>query len=150
MAIARPFGVSALGRSLTVSVHTARAQPDCLWGRQLGGEVATCTQNADSSGRTVERFHSSRRSEAAPGTRQGKRKTLRPKGLGRVGDTGFEPSSADIGAAFRSHRCRVDLSTGVRFCITDQASVTMLSHWSHMGNTQGLRIKLHQDYWVRV
>jgi hypothetical protein len=48
---------------------------------------------------------------------------------------GFEPSSADIGVAFRSHRCRVELSSCVRFCVTDQASVTMIARWARMGNT---------------
>jgi hypothetical protein len=52
-----------------------------------------------------------------------------------VGDTGFEPSSADMGAVFQSHRRRVELASFVRFCVTDQASVTMIARLARMGNT---------------
>lgn len=51
-----------------------------------------------------------------------------------VAAVGFEPSSADIGAAFRLHRCRVELTSFVRFCITDQASFAMIARWVRTGN----------------
>jgi hypothetical protein len=57
------------------------------------------------------------------------------KTLQEVAAVGFEPSSADISVASRSRRCRIELSTAVRFCITDQASLAMIARWAHMGNT---------------
>jgi|SRR5579883_773359 len=57
------------------------------------------------------------------------------KAFGRVGNTGFEPNRMHVSAAFGSHRFRVELSSVAVFCITDQASVTMVARWSRMGNT---------------
>src|SRR5579883_2741343 len=57
------------------------------------------------------------------------------KAFGRVGNTGFEPNRMHVSAAFGSHRFRVELSSVAGFCVTDQASVTMVARWARMGNT---------------
>src|SRR5262245_20943719 len=49
--------------------------------REVGRSGLAATHVAGSLCGTVERFHSFHRSEAAPSTRQGKRKTLRLKGF---------------------------------------------------------------------
>ena len=52
-----------------------------------------------------------------------------------VAAVGFEPSSRHTWAGFGSHRCRVEFSSAVSPCVTDQASVTMLTRWGETGNT---------------
>lgn len=57
------------------------------------GGVTACRHGAGSLRRSVERFHTSRRSEAAPGTPRGKQKLLRLKAFLPVGRAGIEPAT---------------------------------------------------------
>jgi hypothetical protein len=55
-----------------------------LRGRGMGANLRSC----------VKEFHTTRHSEAAPGTLRGWQKLLRLKGFRLVGLTGFEPATS--------------------------------------------------------